>query len=125
MKRTVSNLATLLRPGGSILFRDYGMYDLAQLRFKGTSLLRDNYYVRADGTTSYFFTKDCLDDLFSSAGLSKVELREDNRMLVNRRKSLKMCRRWIQARYSKPSLTFCDSNECRQEFESVSLRISR
>lgn len=98
---TIQNLVTFLRPGGMILFRDYALYDLTQLRFKGKSYLAENYYVRADGTTSYFFTAELVDKIFKAAGLIQVELKQDNRLLVNRSKSLKMCRCWIQAKYSK------------------------
>lgn len=101
MKPTIQNLASLLKPGGLILFRDYAIYDLTQLRFKGKAYLGENYYVRADGTTTYFFTKSHVEDLFKSAKLIELELKNDNRLLVNRAKSLKMCRCWIQAKYQK------------------------
>lgn len=103
IEHTVQKLATFLRPGGMILFRDYARYDLTQLRFKGKSYLSENYYVRADGTTSYFFTEERVDKIFTSAGLNRVQLKQDNRLLVNRSKSIKMCRCWVQAKYSKAS----------------------
>lgn len=101
MKGTISKLSTLLKPGGMILFRDYAQYDLTQLRFKAKSYLRDNYYMRSDGTTSYFFTKPMIRDIFSDTFLEEVDLKTDNRILVNRLKSLKMSRCWIQAKYRK------------------------
>lgn len=104
MIKSISNIAKLLKPNGLLLFRDYARYDLTQLRFKPKSYLADNYYMRSDGTTSYFFTKEAVENIFTSAGLREVQLTEDKRMLVNRARSLKMCRCWIQAKFIKVPL---------------------
>ena len=34
MQQAVGRLARCLKPGGQLLLRDYGRYDMAQLRFK-------------------------------------------------------------------------------------------
>ncbi|KAK4499848.1 hypothetical protein PRZ48_008034 [Zasmidium cellare] len=122
----VSNLFKLLKPGGEILFRDYGRGDLAQVRFKKGRYLDENFYVRGDGTRVYFFEEDELRDIWggrppsdgtegegdqgpavkgsSSDSFDIVNLAVDRRMLVNRQRKLKMYRCWMQGRFRKPQM---------------------
>lgn len=97
----LNNLAKLMKPGGHILFRDYGRYDLAQVRFKKNRLLEDNFYVRGDGTRVYFFTEEELREIFTKKFIEK-KIASDRRLLVNRKKQLKMYRIWLQAVFDVP-----------------------
>lgn len=49
-RQAAANIHTMLKPGGLLLLRDYGRFDLTQLRFKANRLLSPSFYVRGDGT---------------------------------------------------------------------------
>ncbi|EJD48093.1 methyltransferase [Auricularia subglabra TFB-10046 SS5] len=109
--QAVLNMHTLLKPGGRVLFRDYGRHDLAQLRFKGGRLLEDNFYIRGDKTRVYFFELEELERIFGAAHpdteagkpmFAVDKLGVDRRLLVNRKRQLKMYRVWMQGKFYKP-----------------------
>jgi tRNAThr (cytosine32-N3)-methyltransferase len=117
--QAVRNVYTLLKPGGEVLFRDYGRGDLAQVRFKKGRYLEENFYVRGDGTRVYFFEESELREIWSGnipvsnkegeeaaepikvPGLEVLNLAVDRRMLVNRMRKIKMYRCWMQGRFRK------------------------
>jgi tRNAThr (cytosine32-N3)-methyltransferase len=64
-EQAVQNIWHALKPGGVILFRDYGKGDLAQVRFKKGRWMEENFYVRGDGTRVYFFEEEELRRVWS------------------------------------------------------------
>lgn len=62
--QAVRNVWRVLKPGGQVLFRDYGRGDLAQVRFKKGRYMEDNFYVRGDGTRVYFFEREELERIW-------------------------------------------------------------
>lgn len=109
--QAVANVWNVLKPGGVVLFRDYGRGDLAQVRFKAGRWMDENFYVRGDGTRVYFFEKDELASIWAGNSVQPGDLNHhfdilnldvDRRLIVNRQRRIKMYRCWVQARFQKP-----------------------
>ncbi|KAG2419281.1 hypothetical protein HFD88_004076 [Aspergillus terreus] len=116
-ERAIRNVYRVLKPGGQVLFRDYGRGDLAQVRMKKGRYLDENFYIRGDGTRVYFFDRDELEKMWGrwtmEKGLSVTDEEEvtgafdikklavDNRLIINRQRKIKMYRAWIQGQFFK------------------------
>ena len=98
----LSNVFNSLKPGGVLLFRDYGYYDLTQLRFKPKQCIGDSLYQRSDGTLTYFAKIEWLSKLATEIGFDIQQLILDRRVIVNRKTRVKMKRVWIHGCFRKP-----------------------
>lgn len=93
-----------MKMGGSVLFRDYGVYDLTQMRFyakKAANKLGNNFYRRTDGTFTYFFSLEFLAELFERNGFAVESNTFDTRVLSNRKRKIRMYRVWAQSKFVK------------------------
>lgn len=99
----VKNIFRLLKPGGMLLFRDYGLYDMAQLRFKPGHKIAENFYMRQDGTRSYYFAEDEVSDLFRNAGFEVVVNSYIHRRTINPKEKIDVPRIFVQSKFRKPS----------------------
>eukprot|EP01133_Synstelium_polycarpum_P003701 gene3701-4263_t len=90
MNQALTTLYKALKPGGIIYVRDYGLYDMTQLRFlsKKGRKIDQNFYLRSDGTRTYFFTTETLSQLFNDAGYTTLISKYDTRELRNRKKMI-------------------------------------
>jgi tRNAThr (cytosine32-N3)-methyltransferase len=73
--QAVRNIWRVLKPGGQVLFRDYGRGDLAQVRFKKGRWMEENFYVRGDGTRVYFFEQEELENIWG--GIERPQQEDD------------------------------------------------
>ena len=99
--RCIANMARILKPGGTILFRDYGLHDAAQLRFKAENYMGEQFYVRSDDTFSFFFSIEDVQRLFCDAGFDVIENRTVLKEVVNRKQDMRMDRVFVQAKLRK------------------------
>ena len=100
MPKAIKECFDILRPGGKLLFRDYGnnamrcygyleilrsalisctilchetgICDMTMLRFDPQQRIGYREYLRSDGTRSYFFCLDTVRSLTSAAGFIEV-----------------------------------------------------
>lgn len=102
---TVANIYRLLKPGGVVLFRDYGLYDMAQLRFKPGHKIAENFYMRQDGTRSYYFAEEEVSKLFCQTGFTVMENSYIHRRTVNPKENIDVPRIFVQGKFLKPEQT--------------------
>ncbi|XP_059435848.1 uncharacterized protein LOC132168806 isoform X1 [Corylus avellana] len=102
MPTSIKECFSVLKPGGMLLFRDYGLYDMTMLRFESDQRVGFREYMRSDGTRSYFFCLDTIRDLFAGAGFIELELEYCCVKSVNRRNQKSMRRVWVHGKFQKP-----------------------
>lgn len=100
---TLERCVSVLKPGGLVLFRDYGVYDMTMLRFLPHQRVGFREYMRSDGTYSYFFSLDTVRELFHAAGLLELELEYCCVRSVNRKNGKNMQRVWVHGKFKKPT----------------------
>ena len=100
-KQVFENLGNCLKPGGVILFRDYAVNDMAMIRFANGTKIGERMYLRQDGTTSYFFTKEEISALCCETGLKPVDLSYIHRRTVNLKEKVDAGRIFLQGKFVK------------------------
>ena len=99
MPTVVQNIAQVLTPGGFVLFRDYGVYDHAMMRFGPGHKIDTNYYFRQDWTRAYYFSLESIEQLFTSNNFKIVENKYVKRETVNKKEQMKADRIFVQGKY--------------------------
>ncbi|RVW88148.1 O-methyltransferase 3 [Vitis vinifera] len=124
MPTAIRECFSVLKPGGLLLFRDYGLYDMTMLRFEPEKRVGFREYMRSDGTRSYFFCMDTVRDLFTGSGFTRLLANKRSTkchycllMLIhtlqleleyccvkstNRRNGKSMHRVWVHGKFQKP-----------------------
>jgi SAM-dependent methyltransferase len=123
LRNAVKNVASMLKPGGVVLFRDFGRYDDDQLQLNSCfgSQICSNFYFKdgdasgeqAMGTAVYFFDLEEVRELFVNAGFEVLQLEYINRPYSKSGKqsknltvnggAIKRTRVWVHGRFRKPS----------------------
>ncbi|KAI1320805.1 Methyltransferase-like protein 6 [Mortierella claussenii] len=103
LEAAVRNIKEVMKPGGMLCFRDYAVYDAAQVKFSSNPghMLDTNLYVRQDGTLSHFFSTEQIRELFIQEGFSVVECEYVHRETINRAMDISIDRRFLQAKFIK------------------------
>lgn len=89
--------------GGRVILRDYGVYDMTQLRFAGkkSRKIGKRLYRRADGTLTRFFKLEEVENVFKEAGFKSLRCVYECRELRNRKTMIKMYRVWVSCVFQK------------------------
>ena len=110
LSRASRHVIDILKPGGTLVIRDYGRLDEAQMKLsRGEKKIDENFYRKGDGTGCYYFELEDLKDLFlgdeDDAKLELLEIEYIQRVYRNRGDNSTRRRVWIQGRFRKPIAT--------------------
>ena len=94
----LTSIRRQLRAEGGLLFlRDYARFDHSQLRFASSAVIGDGFYLRADGTRSFFFDLHALVRLLEDeCGFCVLKSEVVERRVENRKERMEMRRRFVQ-----------------------------
>ncbi|CAN8000144.1 unnamed protein product [Ixodes hexagonus] len=116
MCAALENVRGVLKPGGVVLFRDYGLYDQAMLRFAPGHKIGENFYVRQDGTRAFYFSEESLARLFRDAGFEAESNAYVRRETVNKKEGICVPRVFVQGKFRK----LCGDDDDDRTFSSYS-----
>ena len=97
----LKSINDVLKPGGLVLFRDYAIYDEAELRFNGNRRVTEHMFARQDGTLAFFFEKHGLIKCFQESGFEVVDCVYVKKEMSNVKKHLNAERLFLQGRFRK------------------------
>ncbi|XP_012237639.1 tRNA N(3)-methylcytidine methyltransferase METTL6 isoform X2 [Bombus impatiens] len=80
---------------------DYGLYDMAQLRFKPGHKISENLYMRQDGTRTYYFSEEEVLNLFESTGFKVLSCSYVQRRTINLKEKIDVPRIFVQGKFGK------------------------
>ncbi|XP_024022656.1 uncharacterized protein LOC21396639 [Morus notabilis] len=93
MPLILQNFKKVIKPNGYVLLRDYAVGDFAQVKLQNKDqMIGEDFYVRGDGTCSFYFSEDFLSTLFLNAGFNTVDLNTYCREVYNRSRNIMMDR---------------------------------
>ncbi|KAF7488324.1 Methyltransferase-like protein 6 [Sarcoptes scabiei] len=101
MLEALKNICDILKKDGILIFRDYGLYDHSMLRYSRGHKLAENFYVRQDGTRTYYFSIEYLRDLVLECGLKIITLDYVQREIINRKENLQVPRVFVQGKFQR------------------------
>ena len=102
----LSEAAARLRPGGAVLVRDYGLYDMRQRKdAQKARLLRASppEYLRPGGMHRRYYSLERIDEMAAAAGLVVEESRYLCVRLRNEKRNLNMDRVYVHAVLARPN----------------------
>ncbi|KAK8357997.1 hypothetical protein V6Z11_A05G455800 [Gossypium hirsutum] len=94
MPSILQNIKRVLKPDGYVLLRDYAIGDFAQVKLGNKNqMISEGFYVRGDGTCSFYFSEDFLSTLFFQAGFNTVDISTYCKQIKNSHKNITMDRK--------------------------------